>query len=334
MMPDHHSYRNVRDWLKECRRPLLVTHRRPDGDAIGALTAMTLALPELGLEPRPALFEPFPQRYGLLRGLVAWHDWQASRQVLTAECDALVILDTCAWSQLEAIADYLPQAPRTLVIDHHPTRDPIATRPGDLRLLDQTAGAVCLLIAEWLQAVGLSCTPPIATALMVGLGTDCGWFRFPNTDPRMLEMAAQLARAGAQPHLIYHSVYEQDPPARLRLIGRMLQSLELLADGRLAVMRLAAADLAAAGADGSMTEDLVNEASRLGSTEATLLFTEETDGRVRVNLRSRQWLDVAALASRFGGGGHARAAGVRLPGPLDQAVTRVVDATLAALAER
>jgi bifunctional oligoribonuclease and PAP phosphatase NrnA len=325
------DYHNVRTWLGGCQRPLLVTHRRPDGDALGALAGMTLALRSLQLDPMPALYEPLPPRYALLQDTVLWRRWDQEQAALTAACDALVILDTCAFAQLDPVAAFLPHAPRTLVIDHHPTRDPIAKRPGDLCLFDDTAGAVCLLIAEWIKTVGLPLTPPLATALLVGLGTDCGWFRFANTDARMLRTAAELVDAGAPSAAIYREIYEQDPLSKLRLIARMLQNLELHAGGKLAVMTLRPADYAATGADRTMTEDLVNEAGRLAGIEATLLFTEETDGRVRVNFRSKQSLDVAALASRFGGGGHMRAAGARPKGPWDEVVPRIIAATIAAL---
>lgn len=328
------EYHNVWAWLAGCQRPLLVTHRRPDGDALGALAAMTLALRELGHDPRPALFEAFPARYACLHDLVTWHRWDNERTELTAGCDAVVIVDTCSYSQLEPLADYLPHAPRTLVIDHHPTRDAIAARPGDLGLFDETAAAVCLLVAEWLKTVELRLTPQIATALFTGLATDCGWFRFSNTDARALRMAADLVAAGAIGHAIYRVIYEQDAPAKLRLIGRMFQTLELHAGGKLAVMTIRQADFDATGADRSMTEDLVNEAARLGGIEATVLFTEEPGGGVRVNLRSKGSLDVAVLAARFGGGGHARAAGARPAGPWDEVVPRVLAAALAALGAR
>lgn len=326
------DYHNLRAWLEACRRPLLVSHRRPDGDALGALAAMTLVLQDLGLDPRPVLSEPLPPRYALLADAVAWRSWEAEHAALIADCDAWVILDTCTYSQLEALAGHLSRAPRTAVLDHHPTRDEIATRPGDLRLFDESAGAVCLLIHEWMRTVGLPPRPPIATALFVGIATDSGWFRFANTDARMLRAAAELAEAGAAAPAIYRAIYEQDPPARLRLVGRLLDSLELHADGRLAVVKLRRSDFAAAGADHSMTEDLVNEAGRLGGLEAIVLFTEEPNGGVRVNFRSKQVLDVAALAAQFGGGGHARASGARPAGPWDQVVARVIAATRAALA--
>jgi len=148
----------------------------------------------------------------------------------------------------------------------------------------------------------------------------------------MLRAAADLTDAGAPINATYRAIYRQDPPAKLRLMGLMLQSLELLANGKLAVMKLRQADFAASGADRTMTDELVNEGGRLASIEGIVLFTEEPDGGVRVNFRSRNWLDVSALAARFGGGGHARASGARPEGSWDEAVPRVIAATIEALA--
>ena len=158
--------------------------------------------------------------------------------------------------------------------------------------------AACLLVAEFAQAARVPFDPPLATALLVGLATDTGWFRFPSSDGRTFRMAAELVEAGGPPpNPIYRAIYEQDPPEKLRLLGRMLQNLEMLAGGKLAVLKLRRSDFAAVGADGTMTEDLVNEAGRLAGIEAVVLFTEEPDHTVRVNFRSKQALDVAVLAS-------------------------------------
>jgi len=330
------DYLNVRRWLDGCRRPLVVSHRRPDGDALGALAGFALTLQELRLEPTVALYEPFPPRYANLADLVDWRrcDQDQNRQAasLAAACDALVILDTCTFSQLEPIADFVRRAPRTLVIDHHPTRDDIGTRAGDLRIYDESAAATCVLIAEWVRAAGLPLRSPVAAALFTGIATDSGWFRFSNVDARTLRVAADLVAAGADPQPIYEAIYERDPAPRLRLIARVLSSLALHAGGQLAVLTLRQADFAAAGADRTMTEDLVNEAGHLAGLEATLMFTEEPDGLVHINFRSKRRLDVAALASRLGGGGHARAAGARPKGVWDEIVPRVIAATVAALA--
>ena len=231
------------------------------------------------------------------------------REIVTADCDSVVLLDTCALAQLEPIAGFLCGAPRMLVIDHHATHDPIGTRDGDLRLFDETACATCQIVAEWIRSRGLGYDEPLATALFTGIATDCGWFRFSNTDARTMRMAADLVEAGADVSRIYAAIYQREPPSKLRLIAHMLDHLELWADGKLAVMSLRPADFEQTGADFSMTSDLVNEAGRLASTEATILFTEEPDNTIRVNFRSKQTLDVSEIARRFGGGGHVRGRG-------------------------
>jgi phosphoesterase RecJ-like protein len=330
-MADTRDFLSLNSWLEQCRMPLVITHRRPDGDALGAQVAMALALRRRGLQPQVVLFEPFPPRYALLASAVKWCLWEETRDVLGTECDAVVILDTCSVSQLEPIAEYLGRAPRTLVIDHHATRDAIGTRDGDLRVFDETAAATCLIITEWVRASGLIIDEQMATALFVGLATDTGWFRFSNTDVRALRAATELMEVGANPNKIHWAIYQQEPPAKLRLIARMLESLELHVEGKLAIMTLRPADFEAVGADHTMTEDLVQEATRLGCVEAVVLFTEGPDGEIRVNFRSKQRLDVSSLATRFGGGGHARAAGARLRGQWDYVVPRVIAEVVAAV---
>jgi len=330
-MIDDREFRSVTSWLEECHPPLLVSHQRPDGDSLGALTAMAAALRGCGKEPLAVLYAPLPAPYAFLSDATEWRQWSAVRDTLAARCDALVIVDTCALAQLEPIGDFLPDAPRTLVIDHHATRDAIGLRPGDLRCFDETASAVCLIIAEWARSAGIELDQAATSALFVGIATDTGWFRFTNTDARTLRVAAELLDGGADASALYRALYLQDPPEKVHLVARALAGLTLEAGGRLAVMRLRRADFEATGADGSMTENLINEAARLGSTEATLLFTEDPDGVVRVNFRSKQRLDVAELARRFGGGGHARAAGARVRGRWDDVVPQVLAATIAAL---
>jgi phosphoesterase RecJ-like protein len=229
------------------------------------------------------------------------------------------------------VAEYLARAPRTLVLDHHATRDPVGTRDGDLRYFDETASAAALIVAEWIAAAGVAVDAHIADALFTGIATDTGWFRFSNTDERTLRLAADLVAAGANPNRIHETLYQQDPPAKLRLVARVLSNLELHADGRLAVMKLRAADFEATGADDTMTEDLVNEAARLNNTEVTMLLTEEPEGQVRANFRSKREIDVSELARRYGGGGHVRAAGARLRGSWDSVVSRLIEETVAML---
>ena len=325
------EYHQLTAWFDECQSPMILSHMRPDGDSLGAMAAVHFALQQLGKQPESVLYEPIPGQYQFICDMLPWRNWDAVRDVLAHNCDAVVIVDTCALPQLEPVLDFLPRAPRTLVIDHHATRDSIGTRSGDLRVFDETAGAVCVMLSEWIRTLKIKCNAPLATALFTGIATDCGWFRFSNTDARTMRITADLVEAGASPSGIYNAIYQQEPVAKLRLIANMLTNLELLADGKLAVMYIRAADFQSTGGDQTMTSDLVNEAARLASTEATLLFTEEGDDTIRVNFRSKRRLDVSALARRFGGGGHARAAGARLRGSWDNVVPRVIAETMEAL---
>ena len=334
-MPDKPvpEYDAAAKWLADRRRPLLASHRRPDGDALGAIAGLSRLLAQRGAAPAALLFEPFPARYTVLKGDGEWRELPPGPSPATAwaDRDALVILDTCSSSQLEPIAAGLPQAPPTLVIDHHRTADDIGCRAGDLRVIDASAGACCLMIAELALSRGWTIDAPAATALYTGMATDCGWFRFSNADARLLRAAAEMVERGAKPDRLYEAIYQQEPAARLRLIGRMLAGLELRAGGRLTVLRVRQSDFAASGADESMTEDLVNEAGRIAGNVATAMFSEQVDGEVRINLRSRHTVDVSRLAQRFGGGGHERAAGARQRGDFEQIVALVCAAVEAEL---
>lgn len=323
---------SVTNWLDQSQQPMVISHRRPDGDALGSMAALTAALRQRGRNPIAMLYEPFPPKFSYLdTGAFEWCTWEKSREIAQDACDGVIIVDTCALAQLEPVAEYLARAPRTLVLDHHATRDPVGTRDGDLRYFDETASAAALIVAEWIAAAGVAVDAHIADALFTGIATDTGWFRFSNTDERTLRLAADLVAAGANPNRIHETLYQQDPPAKLRLVARVLSNLELHADGRLAVMKLRAADFEATGADDTMTEDLVNEAARLNNTEVTMLLTEEPEGQVRANFRSKREIDVSELARRYGGGGHVRAAGARLRGSWDSVVSRLIEETVAML---
>lgn len=311
---------------------MIVSHRRPDGDALGSIVGMVSALRARGAEPMAMLYAPLPSKYRFLESeSFDWYVWAQTREVASEQCDGVIVVDTCALAQLEPVAEFLCRAPRTLVIDHHATRDPIGMREGDLRYFDETAAATALIVTEWMKASGHTIDAFTAQALFTGIATDTGWFRFSNTDVRALRTAADLVEVGAVPNWVYEAIYQNEPPEKLKLIAHVLNNLELYAGGRLAVMRLRQADFERTGTDETMTEDLVNEAARLHGTEVTLLITEEPGGVIRVNFRSRRDVDVASLARRYGGGGHVRAAGARLRGAWEDVVPRLIEDTVALL---
>ncbi len=314
------------------KRPLLISHEKPDGDALGSLAAMRAFLTRAGADATAMLFDELPGRYAFMERLGALAVW--GRDVGAADLeryDSLVILDTCSFSQLSPLAEWIRSAtiPK-LAVDHHVSRDV----PVDVLLVDESAAATCLVLYEWARAAGWEIDEGTAEALFIGLATDTGWFHHSNTDARALAAAAELARRGADAHRLYDEIYLRDSAGRVRLLGAALESLEMLAGERVAVMTLPAGVFSPVGATAADTEDIINEPLRIASVGVSVLLVEQ-EGVIRVSLRSKPPrgageadVDVAAIAQALGGGGHRRAAGVRVGGSLAEARRRVVEAVV------
>lgn len=307
-------------WL----RPLLLTHARPDGDAIGSLLAMRSILRGRGAQPLAVLLDPVPHAY---RFLVEGDPPPVLGHNLALEglssTDGILVLDTCTYEQLLPLAEWLRASRRPIIaLDHHVTRD----LPAELHLIDTSASAAALLVWEWARTVNWSLNDEALTCLFIGMATDTGWFRFSNTDARTLDAAAELLRRGVNAADLYDRLYNNERPAKIKLAGAALSTLELFDRDRIACMQLDRAALECCAADPADTEGIINEAMRIGTVEASILLVEQPDGVIRVSLRSRKRIDVASIAVTLGGGGHPRAAGARMPGPLAEAKQRVLKA--------
>ena len=319
--------------LAEARSLLVVSHARPDGDALGSMSALAEAARAAGKSAVTVLpgKADVPEAYGFLfptdrpRG-------GAEFAALADAADVVVIVDTCAFGQLDGLEAVLrPRRERIVVVDHHVTRDEV----GSVQWTDPTAAAAGLMVGEMIAELGWPVTPAVRDALWTAIAADTGWFRFSNTDGRCLRAAAGLVDAGVRVDELYRRLFQADRPQRVQLLKRMLESLDLPGDRRIAAMTLRAADFAATGARMDETEDLINEALRMASVEVAILLVETTDldggPCVRGSLRSRGGVDVAAVAKGFGGGGHARAAGLRRNEDIDVLKGKLVAACRAAL---
>jgi phosphoesterase RecJ-like protein len=321
------TYERAAALVEKSSRILVTTHTRPDGDACGCLQAMTEVLRELGKTAVPLLLSPMPDWY---RFLFAEKVPVLGQDVLPADLtsgafgpfDLLVVLDTNSYSQLPGLEDYLKRGRvPVLVCDHHVTSD----RLGQVEIIDTTAAAAGLVLSDFLMHVGWPITAKVAAGLFVAIGTDTGWFRLRNTDSRVFRRCAELIEVGVDPNGLYHKIYEDFSPARLRLMAAMLNTLELHCDGRYAAQYLARGDFERTGAAYRDTENFVNECQRIGSVEVAALFVELRDGRIRCSLRSRGAVDVSDIARKFGGGGHQAAAGTYVPAPLETAMRLVFE---------
>jgi phosphoesterase RecJ-like protein len=202
-----------------------------------------------------------------------------------------------------------------LVVDHHATSDGV----GQVEVVDATAAATGLILYDFLAFAGWPITRRMAESLFVAVATDTGWFQFNNTDSRTYRCAADLIDLGAEPSAIYDKLYQNLSPSRFKLMQTMLSRLELHLDERYAVQHILQEDFRQTGTAYEDTENLINECHRIGSVVVSALLVELKDGRVRCSLRSRGDVDVSEIAAKFGGGGHKKAAGTFLPGPIDHA---------------
>ncbi|MGA2231221.1 MAG: bifunctional oligoribonuclease/PAP phosphatase NrnA [Tepidisphaeraceae bacterium] len=332
------SYQAVLDQLNGKKSILLATHAKPDGDALGSVAAMSLGLRAKGIASRVLLFDPPPEKYAMIlqENQIAWFELNQSAgkrnwpaDVNPHSFDALLVLDTGTWSQLPGLKELLAEfkSPK-IVVDHHLTQEGWA----DLKLVISDAAAAGEIVADLLKRWGIPIDRPIATTLFLAIATDTGWFQFSNTRPKTMRLAADLMEAGVDTERLYRLAMQNERPQRLALSGRALQSLELLAANRLAVMSLSQFDFQQIAAGPQDTENLVNLPMQVGEVEVSVLIVESPGNEPhRINLRSKGGVDVAAFAQRYQGGGHARAAGLKMTGDLVAARREISQALIAEL---
>ena len=327
-------YQQIIEALSRCKRVLITTHVRPDGDALGTTAALSLALRKQKIDSQVILLSHLPSKYAFvyrdndINFIDVETEWNPDPFPFDS-FDALLVADTGTWSQLPGVRERVANFRKPkIVLDHHLTQEDWA----DLKLVIPEAAAAGEIAAELLEQWEIPLDPAIATCLYLAIVSDTGWFQFSNTRPFTMRLAATLMEAGVDTDQLYQHLYQSERPQRVALQTRAMGSLELLADYRLAVMTVTKADFELTGAGVPATENLINIPLQIATVEAALLFTEPLDdGPVRVSLRSKGQIDVAKFAEQFGGGGHARAAGLKLQTTLRDAHDHVVAAMIKAM---
>jgi bifunctional oligoribonuclease and PAP phosphatase NrnA len=297
----------VADALRSHDRFLLVTHENPDGDALGSLLAMKLALDSLGKNSEMYLYgdAPLPREYLFmpLDGLRREPPPDAAERVLVA-------LDCANEQRMGPDKTLLEQAPLTIDIDHHHDN----SRFGDINLVVGDASSTSEVLRDVFAELGVELTPEIAEALYIALVTDTGRFQYTNTTPKALRLAAELVEAGADVHKIFQGVYESVQFAKLKLLARALERAEVYEGGRLVISYLLRGDFAEVGAAEPYSEGIIDYLRAVEGADMAALIREPPRGdgpKRRVSLRaSADELDVSKIARASGaGGGHRQAAG-------------------------
>jgi phosphoesterase RecJ-like protein len=307
--------------VARCRRFLLTTHMRPDGDGLGSMVALAAALRAKGKSVRLVIPSSFPSRYDFLDPQREIAEFSPDQAPSLAETDAMIVIDTGTWNQLGKVGDFMRglTVPK-VVIDHHPTQDDL----GALRLVDTSAEAVGRLVHEAIAALDYPLTTLAAHALFAALAMDTGWFRHRNTTAATFRLAADLTAAGAQPDELHRLLFDRNRLGRVKLAGLVMQRLTVEPSDRIAHSYILRTDYPETGAVPADSEDLVNHTLSVEGVEVGLLFLEQPAGGTKVSLRSRGKLNVGKIAEHFGGGGHAAAAGMILATDLPTLRTEVL----------
>lgn len=295
----------------------ILPHVSADGDSIGSSLGLLLMLRKLGkkatvlLEEEPAEVFKFMPEFSNLK---------IYDESIGYTFDCVIALDTGDLKRLGNRLSVFESCAETANIDHHPTNTAFAK----YNYTDAGASAVAEIMWDLSKLVGVEMDADIAACLYTSIMTDTGGFRYSNTSAKTHEIAAEMIKLGVKIDKISSSVFESNTVSRLKLVGLVLNTLEMYFDNRLALISVTREMLEKASATDEDAEGLVNYAKGIMGAEVGILIKEAKDG-VRVNYRSKEYVDVAQIASTLGGGGHVRAAGCTLEMGINEAKAKILD---------
>lgn len=302
--------------LKAAKSVIICGHVNPDGDAIGSTLGLALALRKLGIDARATMADDRPplRTYEFLPGNELF-----VRALDQEACDVFVSVDTPSLVRLGVAAPLAESARKLIVIDHHPDNQLF----GHMNLVDAEAAACGEIVFHLLPCLGVDTDLDIVTCLYSALVTDTGRFQYGNTTAETLRDAAEMVECGIDVRDMYTRLYESLSCGALQITGRALSRVKLVNDGRVAYSWITDKDYAETAAIPEETEHLVDAVRMIGGPEA-IIFIRVLRGKCRVNLRAKNGVDVGAVARKFGGGGHAPAAGMTYDGPMEELLEKIL----------
>jgi phosphoesterase RecJ-like protein len=308
--------------FREKDRFLIACHENPEGDAIGSELALALALRKMGKTATVLNADPVPGNLAFLPGADT-----VVREEDGSLYEVAVVVDCGSPERTGSVQTELRKPALMLNVDHHRTNG----CGGDYCLVDPEAPATGVLVHRILEAMGTEIDYDIAVNIYVAILTDTGSFHYSSTSPEAFNIAGEMVRRGIDPWDVAEKVYESQSADRLRLLGRVLSSLEIVAGGKVAAITTMKKDLAEFSSRKDILEGFINYPRSVVGVEAAVSFREEGEREYRVSFRSKGRMDVSAVAQSFGGGGHKNAAGCTVRGSLTEVKEKVFGALEAAL---
>lgn len=310
--------KEMRDFFENCRRILVASHVDPDGDAVGTQLAFASYLRSLGKEVFLARQAKVPAKYRFLRGADSITDIGSYDKDFSVA--AALILECPNVTRIGQAGRLLAPDAKIVNIDHHQDNEAF----GDINWIDTQVSSVGEMAFEYFSQVGYRISAETAEQLYTAVLTDTGRFRYSSTSSRTMAIAGLLIEAGADPQKICDNVYYNMRPSTMKLIGKVLNSIEFFDKGSICLLTMTRQMLDQCGAEDSESEGIVDFTLFTEGVLVGALLKGGNPDRTKVSLRSRDHIDVAALASRYGGGGHPNAAGCVIPLPLPEAKKELV----------
>ena len=313
------TFADIARALREHQTFAVLSHVRPDGDALGSQLAMALSLRQMGKDVRVWNEDGMLQKYSFLPRAELMRQPPAVREAV----DVVIALDTAIQNRMGTAIEAVASSKICINIDHHPSNPGY----GDLVYIDATAPATGQILFELLKAEKFPIDAEIAENLFVALSTDTGSFQYSNTTARTFAIAAELVAYGVDVGRVSQQLYESYPRRRIELLRELLRTMRFEAGGRVASFSLSLQTAAQLGVLPEDNEGLIDHIRAIQGVIAAVFFEELAGGKVRVSMRSKEpEVDVCAICQQFGGGGHTLAAGARIRGTLAEVEEKVLEA--------
>jgi len=309
--------------LKRGKRFAVIAHIFPDGDTIGSCLALANFLMDHGKTVELFCHDAPPENLAFLPGIQNFIRPGQNGQAKSDAYDAVVCLDCSDEGRLGDAAYFLEQVSCTINIDHHATNTVYA----DINFVEPEASSTSELVFDLIQEMDNNYfSLAVYEAIYTGIATDTGNFGFSNTTPAAHRIAAQAIEYGLDVDKLTRALFRNTTEARVRLLAKALSSLEMHCDDRVAFLTVSRSMLEEVGLDINDADGIVNYGIDIVGVECAALFKEIEKGRTKVSLRTKGVVDASALAARFGGGGHARAAGCLINASIEQAKEQILEA--------
>ena len=303
----------IKEFIGKAKKILIITHENPDGDAVGSSLGLMNGLKKLEGKEIDVVIPEMNEMYNFLPGFD-----EIKKEANPEEYDLCIALDSSDLDRLGKCKDLFEKIEDTIVIDHHITNQNFA----DVNYVNAVASSTCQNIIVILAALDISINKEMATCIYSGILTDTGGFRY-NVQPETFEFAGMLLETGIDLARIYKRLFDETTIARTKLLGRAIDNLEILEDGKVAFTYVTEKDMQELGNKDGDQENIVNYGRNIAGVEVSV-FLREKDGKYKVSMRSNEYLDVSVIATMFLGGGHVKAAGFEIAESLEEAKETII----------